>query len=210
MHDPTQPAFYCYSDGELRALAFGVQPCAEVFFREVLANVEAKPHAAKPTKPELGAISNAFGRQKAGLVTCHELCRALSAGKTVLPSAHAGARRKDTWLAQQLFCIDVDNDDAQSARGYEPLAYTDAVLRAFELDLPLLISYETFSSTDRMERYRLVFAADEPKTDPAEAEAYARALMGAFPETDQSSGELARLFCGTNKGVELWSYPLAA
>lgn len=124
------------------------------------------------------------------------------------PTGHddRGQPEKTDWRAQRLFFVDVDNDEK---RGYAPIGEWDAVLRAYSYDLPIVMSYQTFSGTDiaadpEGQRFRLVFAAPETLADRARAEAFASGLLAAYPEADQSSDQLERMFYGTDKEVSVW------
>lgn len=199
---------YCavYARGEL-AYTVGTMTGGEpAFGRRVLANIEPATHAAKP-EGQQGRISNVLIAQRPVLTTCDRLARAISEGRTVLPSVHAGKRSPDTWQAQQLFFVDVDNDAEALAKGYGVLTINEATTRAFGAGLPLLMVYESFRSGDP-ERYRLIFALDEPTRDKERAQGFVNALLGLYPEADPSSNQLNRMFYGTNKEVQLWITPL--
>lgn len=206
--DTDEFSFATYLNGEF-AQCIGRMPdgSEEIFNRPLLCCIDSEPRSAKPQGPEIAAVSKRLGAG-GGKTDAPKLARAISAGKAFLPSMHDGKRSPDTWQAQQLFCIDVDNDPDMKARGYSYLPFTDAVVRAWSFDLPLLLTYESFSSTEECERYRLLFALEEPTMDKAEAQSFADGLLAAFPEADQTSNQLNRLFFGTNKEVQLWNIPL--
>lgn len=168
--------------------------------------IDAEPCAVKPRGPEIGRISKRI-TSCARYATACEMARAASGGSTLLPAMMIGDNRKKTdWRAQRLFFVDVDNDEK---RGYAPIGEWDAVLRAYSYDLPIVMSYQTFSGTDiaadpEGQRFRLVFAAPETLADRARAEAFASGLLAAYPEADQSSDQLERMFYGTDKEVSVW------
>lgn len=168
--------------------------------------IDAGRYAAKPDGPEVGRISNRIASCAFHATAC-EIARAASEGRTLLPAMMIGDTRKKTnWRAQRLFFVDVDNDEK---RGYAPIGEWDAVLRAYSYDLPIVMSYQTFSGTGiaadpEGQRFRLVFAAPETLADRARAEAFASGLLAAYPEADQSSDQLERMFYGTDKEVSVW------
>ncbi len=171
----------------------------------------AEVFESKPTKWQVAAISRRIMENGAARAVCPEgLAQALSWGYSIMGGVCIGKRSPECWKQQQVWCIDVDNDPAMISRGWRPLAYTDAVLRALMRRLPLLISYETFSSDPdpfappERERYRLLFAKERPTRDRAEAERFGAALLSAYPEADQTTTQLNRIFYGTNKEVLLW------
>lgn len=172
----------------------------------------SKVYTTKPTKKDVAAISRRIMENgRARRVTPEGLAQAISWGYSVLGGVCIGKRSPDYWAMQQVWCIDVDNDVAMVARGFRPLDYTDAVLRALRYRLPLLISYETFSSDPdpnappERQRYRLLFAKAKPVCDRMEAEVYGKALLAAYPEADKSTIQLNRIFYGTDKEVLLWN-----
>ena len=159
-----------------------------------------------PKKPERdGGVTPRIVRPECLVtVTLPELAAMISRGRTVLPGVCDGRRRAEDWKAQELFFIDVDNDEAMVARGHRPLDVTDAVQRAFECGLPLALSYESFSSTKERQRYRLAFLAPSIIRDRDEATRFLRGLLAAYPEADPSCKDLSRLFFGTDKEVCVW------
>lgn len=171
----------------------------------------AEVFESKPTKRQVAAISRRIMENGAArAVTPEGLAQALSWGYSIMGGLCVGRRSPDHWKQQQVWCIDVDNDPAMTSRGWTPLAYTEAVIRALRRGLPLLVSYETFSSDPdplappERERYRLLFARARPTRDPAEGERFGAALLAAYPEADRSTTQLNRIFYGTDKEVLLW------
>ncbi|WP_322154597.1 hypothetical protein [Paratractidigestivibacter sp.] len=175
--------------------------------REVLVTIDTKPYASKPPKEsgEVARVSNRLMSIGPAVATAEELARSISEGRAFLPSVNVGKRSPDTWTAQQLFCIDVDNDAETLRRCGHTLPYFKGINRAFALGLPLIVSYLSFSATDMSDRYRLLFDMGEPTEDKARAEEFGAALLAAYPEADQSSTQLNRLFYGTDKEVQLWA-----
>ena len=168
--------------------------------------IDAGRYAAKPDGPEVGRISIRIASCAFHATAC-EIARAASEGRTILPGVCKGKRDRGHWKMQRLFFVDVDNEES---RGYAPLGEWDAVFRAYQYGLPIVMSYQTFSGTDRAadpegQRFRLVFAAPETIADRARAEAFASGLLAAYPEADQSSDQLERMFYGTDTEVSVWA-----
>lgn len=202
--DPLEPPHNTYLAGELTS-GSEESPKAEKY---VACKVDRRRHPRKPSGAEVGAISARLDGEEYQRWRLSHLAKDLSVGCTVLPSRHEGKRAPETWAAQQLFFIDVDND-CHDGHGY--LSERDAVMTSKALRLPLALSYQTFSSertTDDpngRERFRLVFALDEPTRDREEAERLMDVLRCAFPDADSSTTQLNRLFYGTDKEVRLWT-----
>lgn len=169
---------------------------------------------ADKTSREFARISSEIIRSdRLYTVSLERLAAAISMGYPVLPGICESKRKPEYWVKQQLFFVDIDNDEAMLKRtgGLPFLDMVDAVQRAFTYELPLVLSYESFNSpppgSDKPQRYRLVFAKDKLIEDKAEAVAYGESLLAAFPEADPSCIELNRLFLGTDKEVLLWANP---
>lgn len=177
--------------------------------RDVFVGIDNRCFASKPDHSATAAVSARFADTTHEVRAAGELASAISRGCTFLPSCHEGRRSPETWTAQQIFCIDVDND-AETVRACgRALPYFKAVGRAFCYGLPLLISYLSFSATESADRYRLIFSLERPTSDRGRAERFGAALRAAYPEADRSSVQLNRLFFGTDKEVRLWDVPAA-
>lgn len=188
--------------------------CNAKLQREFMACIDATPHTTKPPKTQIPAVSKALDKCEFKPYTLAELAAALSMGCTVLPAYCEGGRKLENWKAQQLWFVDIDNDPDSTERGYEPLGYTYAVERCNMWGLPLVMSYESFSSSaadnpdPAAQRYRLVFAQDDVITDKAKAAGFGEALLSAFPECDRTTTQPNRLFFGTDKEVNVWFKPI--
>ena len=172
-------------------------------------------HTAKPKSSEVGEISRSLvSPSSLRCIDMETLAQALSRGCTICGGICRGERKNESWESQQLWCIDIDNDAATRERGYDPLPYEDAVCRAFQLGLPLVISYLTFSGNEdptcppEEQRYRLIFRRDTETRDKSIAAGYGAALLAAYPEADQSTVQPNRLFYGTDKEVVVWNRPM--
>ena len=177
--------------------------------RRFAVRVDRRPRHHKPqTKTEKsGASDGVMAPGSLLALSLPELAALVSRGCSVLPGVCEGRRTPDAWVSQELFFIDVDNDEAARANGYAYLPYTYAVERAFCYGLPLAMSYESFGSTcdpGGGQRYRLVFAAPREIRDKEEAARFASGLLAAYPEADRTTVQCNRLFYGTDKEVCVW------
>lgn len=176
---------------------------------DVFVGIDSERFVSKPGRDATGRVSARLADAAHELHSADELARAISAGRAFLPSCHKGKRSPENWTAQQIFCIDVDNDAETLRACGRALPYFKAVGRAFCYGLPLLISYLSFSATESADRYRLIFSLERPTSDRGRAERFGAALLAAYPEADRSSVQLNRLFFGTDKEVRLWEVPAA-
>lgn len=175
--------------------------------RAVFVGIDRTPFETKPHGWDVGGISDRITSPYNENLTADQLARAISLGQSFIPSAHEGKRSPDTWKAQQLFCVDVDND-AETVRACGRTLDLDAGLsRAFDFGLPLLISYLSFSATEDTDRYRLIFSLEGPTYDRDAARTFGDALLAAYPEADRCSTQLNRFFYGTRREVMLWEIP---
>lgn len=98
-------------------------------------------------------------------------------------------RKYVCWSEQQLFCLDFDDGT--------PSKIVNKNIKS--LGLHACLVYNTFSSTEEKEKYRIVFQTKEPITDYRVAQAIQNALMTILSNCDPSCKDASRLFFGTNK-----------
>ena len=161
--------------------------------------IDKTPNSSKPGNPD--AITNRLKQKNAVQeISVEELASQIANGASFMMSI-CPERTKESWLSCSGFTIDVDNDQTQWDRGYDPLSSVQAVKRAASYDLHPVIAYQTFSSSGEREKYRLVFLFAEQVVDREQFERMASKLLDLFPEADQQTVEGERLFYGTNKQV---------
>lgn len=165
-----------------------------------LDNIEFKH---KPNKKETGAIQKRIGSLKTE-ITVEELANAIGQGRSFKAAALNGNKNAD-WESQQVFCIDVDNDEKSVAK-YGMLTIEEAYNRFNLRGISPAFIYESFSSTTEQPKFRLVFIAPTPVTDVRIRNAIQMALMNIMPEGDVACKDLSRLFHGTNKACEYIDY----
>ena len=177
---------------------------ADVRF-ELLADRVSYKDKPKPDQKEMSRIRWRLSQPNARVcidIECLE--RGIRGGYTLLPGICVGGTKLDDWTGQQLFFVDFDDDDDMKLRGYDVLDPLDALDRAYDKKLDPLFLY--FSAKATVEpwnpRYRIVFGFDHVITDRKQAEAVGDALMRVFPEADQSSCQLNRMFLCPGK--EVW------
>ena len=125
-------------------------------------------------------------------VSLQELVDIISEGYTFCPCTFTQPRKKKEFIKQmQLFVLDFDG--AAGTHEPCPLKIDDALKRAEKYNLPVVIAYETKSSVD-FGRYRLVFKYNEPIYDKRLMEVINRLLLCVFPEADQSTKDLSKMF----------------
>lgn len=159
-------------------------------------NIDEEQHDVKPSKFETAAIQKRIGAFKKE-VTVKELVKAIEEGRSFKAAALNGNKNLD-WESQQVFCIDVDNDEKSISR-YGILTPKAAYDRFENLGIAPTFYYESFSSTNEIPKFRLVFLTPNPVDDVRIRNSIQMALMNIMPECDAACKDLSRLFHGTNK-----------
>lgn len=133
-------------------------------------------------------------------VTVAQLAQKLRTGHTVCPAILDGSKAAD-WQEQQVFMVDIDNAD----QGHPQLSQEQALRICDNYELSPVISYQTFSHSDKCPKFRLVFITDDAINDPDIRCAIVERLVSIFPQSDRACTNANRLFLGTNKEVVLHS-----
>ncbi len=134
-----------------------------------------------------GPISKTIAKHAQEL-TLDEIAKAIDDGYTISsPIYRNGEKKKENIIEMQLFILDFDGKDGCT------LKYEDALKRADDYDLPVVISYETKSSVN-FSRYRLVFLYNEPVRDTRMMNIINLMLLHIFPEADGSTKDISKMF----------------
>lgn len=117
-----------------------------------------------------------------------------------------GGAKAENWTAQQLFAVDIDNEDKSAPKGEKrraekPLTIEEVQRRCTEWSVYPVLIYETFSSSPEWLKFRIVFAANRIISDGAERDCIQLALMELFPECDPSCKNRDRLFFGGKRAL---------
>jgi len=149
-------------------------------------------------------------------VTKGELQRAVIEGRAFTPGVLNG-RYKENWTQQQLFVIDIDNDNDTL-----PHLTPDGVLQALQaVNIPVAFMYYSYSSKPEKLKFRVVMVCSEVVTDPAECVQISKGLYSLFPysyvdtivkktgkirkvkksQVDLSCFNIERFFYGTCNGL---------
>lgn len=158
-------------------------------------NIDTVSYKQKPDKKQVGIIQKRIGGCKRN-ITIEELIQAIESGMSFKAAALNGNKNAD-WESQQVFALDIDNDDA-SIKKYGLLTPEEACKRFADLGVPPAFYYESFSSTEERPKFRLIFIIRNPVTDIRIRNAIQLALMTIMPEADKACKDLSRLFFGTN------------
>lgn len=127
-------------------------------------------------------------------VTLQELMEAIQEGKAVSPTVMKGTKAKD-FESQQVFMVDIDNK-----RTDIPILQIDEALEICKRNhLSPIFYYPTFSHTDEIPKFRIVFVMNEVIKDNETRLIIMKSLISLFEQADTSCTNADRVFFGTDK-----------
>lgn len=145
----------------------------------------------KPKKESVGKISKRIAGEACCISEEYLVGKIGEEGCTFCPAVFRyNSRKKDDFQEMQLFVLDFDNDV-----GYEEISE-----KCKQMELPILFSYHTFSSSPEHPRYRVIFCHFVPINEKWLANMILDMLKGIFQEADNSCFEVAHMFFG-GKGI---------
>ena len=142
----------------------------------------------------MGRIQNTC--VKAETIELTELCDLIAQGCT-FKSCDCGKSASD-FHSGMLFSLDFDNKDASKRIDPE-----EAISIAVRAGFKPSVMYRSFSSTDAIKKFRLIFVADRQLTDRKQWEHCQNIISAIYPEgvTDHTNNP-NRCFFGTDKGID--------
>lgn len=127
-------------------------------------------------------------------VSLKELIEKLQEGKTVSPAVMKGTKAED-FIEQQVFMVDIDNKKTDI-----PILTVEEAISICEKNcLPLAFYYFSFSHTEKIPKFRLIFVMNEVIKDPILRLMIMQRLIELFEQADTSCRNADRFFFGTNK-----------
>ncbi len=162
---------------------------------------------SKPTPKDISAIKPRLaGSEPVGL-TLSEFEKKILSGITYTPAVLEGGFKAENWKYQQIFCIDIDNEDKTTPKAKKgeksekkqsptPLDVREVLKRCESFDIMPALIYETFSSTSQWLKFRIVFICSEVISDGAKRDFIQNGLQEIFPECDSTCKNRDRLFFG--------------
>lgn len=162
----------------------------------VFVHIDPKGYDRKPSGAEVGAIKVRLQKNThPTLVTLERLAEEIETGHAVSPGAMGGTTAGD-WNEQQLFLVDIDNEDDAPL-----LSVKQAKAICAENGIEPVFYYKTFSHTKEKPKFRLAFVMDVPVLDERTRKKVVTALVNLFPQSDKSCVNADRIFHGTNHRV---------
>lgn len=160
------------------------------------------PYKTKPKGAEIAAIKSRLCSSTPVTVMLQQFADHITQGYSFTPAVLKGGAKAENWNSQQLFCLDIDNEEKSVSgkhdkqRAAEPLTVEQVLERCFSWGIKPALIYETFSSSAEWQKFRVVFVSERVITDRRQAENIQRAVMELFPECDKACKNADRLFFG--------------
>lgn len=139
-------------------------------------------------------------------VTIPELLEKLCEGYTISPGVMKSGSKAENWIEQQLFCVDIDNND--NSKSF--LEVDEAIKICEKNNIPLAFYYFSFNHMIETEKetarpkFRLGFILNEIVTEHNKRIAVITSLTSIFRDwADKSCDNADRFFYGTNKFGEI-------
>lgn len=160
---------------------------------KITTTILREPFDHKPVEV-MGRIQNTC--VKAETIELTELCDLIAQGCT-FKSCDCGKSASD-FHSGMLFSLDFDNKDASKRIDPE-----EAISIAVRAGFKPSVMYRSFSSTDAIKKFRLIFVADRQLTDRKQWEHCQNVISAIYPEgvTDHTNNP-NRCFFGTDKGID--------
>lgn len=156
--------------------------------------IDSVKYRAKPAKDNFGLIKTRLQGSRPVELTLDELINRIQQGYTVSPAVLEGGVAAANWKQQQLFMVDIDNDN----EGEPLLTVREALSICQAHGLPPAFYYHSFSHSEAKPKYRLAFVCEEVITSSSVRAAIIEGLISIFPQADKSCHNADRLFLGTN------------
>ena len=168
--------------------------------------VDSVQFKGKPKGADVSKIKPRLAGIKPAKINIKQLSEAVTNGRSFSPAVLLGGAKADNWHNQQVFCIDIDNEDKTAPKGEKrqssnPLTTEEVFKRCGKWNIKPALIYETFSSSDDWLKFRIVFVSDRLITNGSERDTIQLALMEIFPECDTSCKNRDRLFFGGKETV---------
>lgn len=161
----------------------------------------------KPNHNDISAIKPRLSASKPVNLTLKELEQRILSGITYTPAILKGGSKAENWQYQQVFCIDIDNEDKNASKPKKgekavkkqsktPLDVSEVLKRCESWNITPALIYETFSSTPDWLKFRIVFISNQIITDGVKRDLIQLGLQEIFPECDSTCKNRDRLFFG--------------
>lgn len=157
----------------------------------------------KPTGDDVALMKKRMASQTPKTIDIKQFADLVTSGYSYCSGVLKGGAGAENWTSQQLFCLDIDNEDKTTKhikqRAENPLTVPDILKRCNSAGVKPSLIYETFSSSPNWQRFRIAFLMDRLTEDGEERDRVQKALIGLFHECDAVCTNRDRLFYGGKK-----------
>ncbi len=164
--------------------------------------IDSVPYTSKPKGAEIGKLKKRLSEQNPVTLTPEAFSEKVVQGYSFTPAVMIGGAKAENWRYQQIFGIDIDNED-KTVKGKhdkvispDPLTVEQVIVRCGQWGIRPTLIYETFSSTPEWQKFRIIFISEKALTDRQQSANVLTGFMGIFPECDPACKNLDRLFFG--------------
>ncbi len=165
--------------------------------------MDDRKFSRKPKGYEIGELKLRMAEQSPKKMDIRRFAGLVTSGYSYYPGTLKGGASAENWTAQQLFCLDIDNEDKTTKhikqRAENPMTVQSILERCEKYTIKPALIYETFSSSKDWQRFRIAFVMDRLTTDGEERDRVQKALIAVFPECDKVCFNRDRLFYGGKK-----------
>lgn len=161
--------------------------------------IDNRPDTSKPDSKETACIKIRLAKLEAlKEYEINQVIECIGKGYTFTPAVLQNGTKSENFVQQQLFCIDIDNEEEGEISTPEKNInlLDDIGIKPFSY-------YHTFNSSEVKPKYRLLFLLEKPTNNQGEAKFIIKTLIDLIPQADKSCKDLSRLFYGTNKEVKV-------
>lgn len=160
---------------------------------EVEVLLDKVEHTEKPQAKEAGRITKALPNNRVK-VTINDFARFIERGCS-FKSSVLTSTTKDSFVSSNIVALDVDNKESYTTIDEFIKLTGEAQLKPFML-------YETFSSTEQHQRFRVLYRFDRVITDPDEIDKLYNYVWALFPTVDLDySVDYSKILYGGKKVV---------
>lgn len=164
---------------------------------KVRLHIDIINYVEKPTNIEFASIKPRLQNDNTiQEVDLNKLMEKIGQGYAVSPAVMKGGLKQENWYMQSLFMIDIDNKKKELPH----ILSLEEALNICKVNnvLPVFYYY-TFSHSEELPRFRLVFMLDKPTMDLNIRNIIMSTLINLFPKQDNACFSSEHVFLGTNK-----------
>lgn len=144
-------------------------------------------HKKKPTGKEIGIIKRETLNNPVDMSMADIANEIGNNGRAFYPAILQGGMKRDNFVEMQWFALDFDNGE---------VTFENILQIANDYGIAISFAYETFSSTQENQRFRVVFQHEFSIDNVQIAEILIGMLQKIFPYSDKACKDVSRLFFG--------------